>query len=215
MKEIAVFIDCENVGVKYIDKIISDIKDFGDIKEINVYKNWCNDNSWNNKILEYNMTPIHNIPICTGKNSLDIKIVVDIMDLISVKAVDYIVIVGSDSDYLPLVRKLISKNINVIGFGENKTSKYLQNACFKFFNLSLKPIASKKIELSLKLESFYKSLSKNNEPVLFCKFGNKYNDFDLKAYGFTKWKSAFEIFPNKFKIYKTNNNETFVKLLIN
>jgi uncharacterized protein (TIGR00288 family) len=70
----------------------------------------------------------------SGKNSADIRMVVDALDLCYTKAhVDTFVIVSGDSDFSPLVSKLRENDKIVIGVGVKKsTSDLLVSACDEF-----------------------------------------------------------------------------------
>jgi uncharacterized LabA/DUF88 family protein len=70
----------------------------------------------------------------SGKNSADIRMVVDALDLCYTKAhVDTFVIVSGDSDFSPLVSKLRENAKTVIGVGvKNSTSDLLVGACDEF-----------------------------------------------------------------------------------
>lgn len=70
----------------------------------------------------------------TGKNSADIRMVVDALDLCYTKAhVDTFVIISGDSDFSPLVSKLRENNKTVIGVGvKNSTSDLLMSNCDEF-----------------------------------------------------------------------------------
>jgi uncharacterized protein (TIGR00288 family) len=70
----------------------------------------------------------------TGKNSADIRMVVDALDLCYTKShVDTFVIISGDSDFSPLVSKLRENAKWVIGVGvKNSTSKLLINNCDEF-----------------------------------------------------------------------------------
>src|SRR5574340_1344832 len=62
----------------------------------------------------------------SGKNSADIRMVVDALDLCYTKAhVDTFVIISGDSDFSPLVSKLRENNKVVIGVGVKKSSSDL------------------------------------------------------------------------------------------
>src|SRR5258705_12166865 len=62
----------------------------------------------------------------SGKNSADIRMVVDALDLCYTKShVDTFVIISGDSDFSPLVSKLRENNKNVIGVGVKKSSSDL------------------------------------------------------------------------------------------
>ncbi|MBX3703956.1 MAG: NYN domain-containing protein [Steroidobacteraceae bacterium] len=70
----------------------------------------------------------------SGKNSADIRMVVDALDLCYTKShVDTFVIVSGDSDFSPLVAKLRENNKIVIGCGvKNSTSDLLISGCDEF-----------------------------------------------------------------------------------
>jgi len=70
----------------------------------------------------------------SGKNSADIRMVVDALDLCYTKAhVDMFVIISGDSDFSPLVSKLRENAKTVIGVGvKNSTSDLLIRNCDEF-----------------------------------------------------------------------------------
>ena len=70
----------------------------------------------------------------SGKNSADIRLVVDALDLCYTKAhVDTFVIVSGDSDFSPLVSKLRENNKTVIGVGvKNSTGDIFISNCDEF-----------------------------------------------------------------------------------
>ena len=70
----------------------------------------------------------------SGKNSADIRMVVDALDLCYTKEhVDSFVIISGDSDFSPLVSKLRENNRTVIGVGvKNSTSDLLIANCDEF-----------------------------------------------------------------------------------
>jgi hypothetical protein len=70
----------------------------------------------------------------TGKNSADIKLVVDAMELSYAKDhIDTFVIVSGDSDFTPLVGKLKENGKTVIGLGmKDSTSELLATNCDEF-----------------------------------------------------------------------------------
>src|SRR5580700_11296191 len=70
----------------------------------------------------------------SGKNSADIRMVVDALDLCYTKShVETFVIISGDSDFSPLVSKLRENNKTVIGVGvKNSTSDLLVANCDEF-----------------------------------------------------------------------------------
>jgi uncharacterized protein (TIGR00288 family) len=70
----------------------------------------------------------------SGKNSADIRMVVDALDLCYTKEhIDTFVIISGDSDFSPLVSKLRENAKTVIGVGvKNSTSDLLASSCDEF-----------------------------------------------------------------------------------
>ena len=93
----------------------------------------------------------------SGKNSADIRMVVDALDLCYTKAhVDAFVIISGDSDFSPLVSKLRENNKVVIGVGVRKsTSDLLTANCdeFIFYDDLVKEQEQKKRRAAKKAES--------------------------------------------------------------
>ena len=85
----------------------------------------------------------------SGKNSADIRMVVDALDLCYTKEhIDTFVIISGDSDFSPLVSKLRENAKTVIGVGvKNSTSDLLIANCDEFIyydDLVAKPVAAKR-----------------------------------------------------------------------
>ncbi|MEE4185861.1 MAG: NYN domain-containing protein [Gammaproteobacteria bacterium] len=91
----------------------------------------------------------------SGKNSADIRMVVDALDLCYTKEhVDTFIIISGDSDFSPLVSKLRENAKTVIGVGvKNSTSDLLIRNCDEFIyydDLVRKPAARKKARKRVK-----------------------------------------------------------------
>jgi uncharacterized protein (TIGR00288 family) len=143
-KSMAVFCDFENVALgvreaKYdrfdIGKVLERLLLKGSIVVKKAYCDW-------DRYKEFK-APMHGasfelieIPHVrqSGKNSADIRMVVDALDLCYTKShVDTFVIVSGDSDFSPLVSKLRENDKTVIGVGVKKsTSDLLVSACDEF-----------------------------------------------------------------------------------
>jgi len=93
----------------------------------------------------------------SGKNSADIRMVVDALDLCYTKShVDTFVIISGDSDFSPLVSKLRENNKRVIGVGvKAATSDLLSANCdeFIFYDDLVREIEAKKTRADRKAPS--------------------------------------------------------------
>ncbi|AKF07963.1 NYN domain-containing protein [Sandaracinus amylolyticus] len=140
----AIFCDFENVAIgvrdaKYdefdIDLVLERLLDKGKIVVKKAYADWDRYKSAKRAMHEasFEMIEIPHVSY-SGKNSADIRLVVDALDLCYVKQhVDVFVIVSGDSDFSPLVSKLRENNKRVIGLGvKNSSSDLLIENCDEF-----------------------------------------------------------------------------------
>ncbi|MDH3253964.1 MAG: NYN domain-containing protein [Acidobacteriota bacterium] len=143
-RKLALFCDLENVALGVRD---SDIKKFdihlvlerlvekGKIIVKRAYADWERYSDFKREFHEAGIELI-NIPQrrYTGKNSADIKMVVDAMEMsYSKEHLDTFVVLSGDSDFSPLVSKLKENNRYVIGVGvKNSSSNLLIDNCDEF-----------------------------------------------------------------------------------
>ncbi len=143
-QNLALFCDFENVALgvrdaKYakfdINKVLERLLLKGSIVVKKAYCDWERYKEFKGTMHEASFELIE-IPHVrqSGKNSADIRMVVDALDLCYTKAhVDTFVIISGDSDFSPLVSKLRENNKIVIGVGVKKsTSDLLIANCDEF-----------------------------------------------------------------------------------
>jgi len=143
-QNLAVFCDFENVALgvrdaKYaqfdMDKILERLLLKGNIIVKKAYCDWDRYKDYKPAMHEASFELIE-IPHVrqSGKNSADIRMVVDALDLCYTKShVDTFVIISGDSDFSPLVSKLRENNKLVIGVGvKNSASELLIANCDEF-----------------------------------------------------------------------------------
>jgi uncharacterized protein (TIGR00288 family) len=160
------------------------------------------------------MSPLHEAaielieipaPRISGKNSADIKLVVDAMELCYTKDhIDTFVIVSGDSDFSPLVSKLRENNKRVIGVGvKNSSSHLLINNCDEFIfydnifrdavgqtTRSVGNVPSDKREMFEFLVGTVRSLLQESRGVLYSSLikdtmTRKMPDFNERSYGYS------------------------------
>jgi len=141
---IAIFCDFENVAIGVrdanydnfdINLILERLLDKGKIVVKKAYADWERYKSAKRPMHEaaFELIEIPHISY-SGKNSADIRMVVDALDLCYTKAhVNMFVIISGDSDFSPLVSKLRENNKKVIGLGVKKASSdLLMDNCDEF-----------------------------------------------------------------------------------
>ena len=140
---IAVFVDYENlaIGVRdmktelKLDLILKRLLEKGRIVYKRAYGDW---NAYASAVRELHALGISMVGMPrgrhSGKNSADIHMVVEALDLCySKQHIDAFALLSGDSDFSPLVSKLKENNKRVIGCGvKNSTSDLLIASCDEF-----------------------------------------------------------------------------------
>jgi len=141
---IAVFVDFENlaIGVRdmkagkfQIQLVLKRLLEKGRIVYKRAYCDWAN---YQDSVREFHGQGIELIDIpqtkISGKNSADIRMVVDALDLCySKQHIDVFALISGDSDFSPLVSKLKENNKRVLGCGvKSSTSDLLIANCDEF-----------------------------------------------------------------------------------
>ena len=115
--KVMLFIDADNVSASVIEQAIARV--LADHGAIHVRRAHCTaEAAVNHQQLfkRLSIRPIVNL--ATGKNSTDIALAVDAIDLVAAERPQVVVIVSSDSDFAPLVIRLREKGCRVLGIGQ-------------------------------------------------------------------------------------------------
>jgi len=148
---IALLIDCDNVSYKSIEGVIDELSKFGKINIRHAYGNWKSENmkGWEEKLHPLAIKPIQQFAYTTGKNATDAAMIIDAMDLLYTQKIDAFALITSDSDFTPLVMRILYNGITVFGFGEKKTPLPFVKACSQFiFTENLEHAEDEEVKLS-------------------------------------------------------------------
>jgi len=189
-RKIAMFCDLENVALGVRDSevkrfdinlVLERLLEKGKIIVKRAYADW---ERYSEFKVAFHEAAIELIDIpqrrYSGKNSADIKMVVDAMDLCYAKEhLDTFVVLSGDSDFSPLVSKLKENNKYVIGIGvKNSSSNLLVDNCDEFIYYEdvwrdrekgpeLTGVTKKKAEVFSLLIDSVLALQRENKDVLF------------------------------------------------
>ncbi len=142
-RSLAVFVDFENLALGFqgrrerfdIQRVLRRLVEKGKIVAKKAYADWNRYSSYTEALHEAAIELVE-IPrrSQSGKNSADIRLCVDAMDLAySKEHIDTFVVVSGDSDFSPLVSKLKELGKHVLGLGmQNSTSELLRDNCDEF-----------------------------------------------------------------------------------
>ena len=187
---IAVFVDFENlaIGVRQMNAgqfqiplVLKRLLEKGRIVYKRAYCDWSN---YRQEVREFHAHSIELIDIpqskMSGKNSADIRMVVDALDLCySKQHIDSFALLSGDSDFSPLVSKLKENNRRVIGCGvKSSTSDLLIANCDEFIyyddliRVEGKPAAGrgkhkgdKKLEATERVMKVLQSVEEDYDPL--------------------------------------------------
>lgn len=116
-RRVMLLIDADNVSADVVEQAVAKV--MAEHGAIHVRRAYCTAESAlaNLKLFKsHSIRPIVNLS--TGKNSTDIALAVDAVDLVITERPEVVVIVSSDSDFAPLVIKLREKGCRVEGIGQ-------------------------------------------------------------------------------------------------
>lgn len=183
---IAVFVDAENLTFwaknNGVQKLMNDLQSQGHVVVRKAYGQWSSP-QLNHLQQEFNINGFELIqtfhPV-TGKNSADIKMTVDAMNLETNPNLQTFVLATGDSDFSPLFCKLRELGKNVIGVGpHSKLSECVQNSCSHYIYTEssisigavkiLTPGVNPRSEKSDAFATLHRILESQDSPILLTK----------------------------------------------
>ncbi len=220
-RTLAVFIDFENLAIGFkrrrgdfdIQKILERLLEKGKVIVKKAYADWGEYKQYTRPLheaaIELIEIPRRNM---TGKNSADIRLAVDAMDLAwSKEHIDTFVIVSGDSDFSPLVSKLKENGKHIIGIGmKESTSDLLAQNCDEFIfyedlektqAVNPTPVptdvpAQKKEVFDLLFESIAALIRENKDPIFASMVKDtmqrKKPSFSESSYGYRSFSELLE-----------------------
>jgi len=131
---IALLIDCDNVSHSSIEGVLEELAKYGMVNVRHAHGDWNNPllSGWVEKLQPNAIRPMQQFAYTKGKNATDSAMIIDAMDLLYSESVDAFALMTSDSDFTPLVLRILESGLPVYGFGQNKTPKPFVDACSQF-----------------------------------------------------------------------------------
>lgn len=132
--KIALLIDCDNVSHQSIEGVLQELAKYGAVNVRHAHGNWNGPQlgGWIEKLHANAIRPVQQFAYTTGKNATDASMIIDAMDLLYSGNVNAFALMTSDSDFTPLVMRILEAGLPVFGFGERKTPMPFVNACSQF-----------------------------------------------------------------------------------
>lgn len=149
---IALLIDCDNVSHSSIEGVLEELAKYGTVNVRHAHGDWNSPylSGWIEKLHSNAIRPIQQFAYTAGKNATDSAMIIDAMDLLYSQNIDAFALMTSDSDFTPLVMRILESGMPVYGFGEKKTPQPFVQACSQFIyteNLQIKTEEEKNGEI--------------------------------------------------------------------
>lgn len=147
--KLAILIDADNASPTKLNDVLIFTARYGQASVKRIYGDWSRPplSSWKEPAKKYSFRLIEALPYIKGKNTTDISLVIDAMDLLHSGSVNGFCIVSSDSDYTLLAQRIREEGLLVLGYGESKTPESFVNTCKEFI------FSDKLVETPIKLGS--------------------------------------------------------------
>ena len=133
-RNLALLIDADNASPHLTRALLHRAACYGVLGVKRAYADWSRDHMRKHKALlqRFAIEPVHTFPHATGKNSADILMTIDAIDLANMGRLDGVCIASSDSDFTHLAIRLRLDDLEVIGFGARHTPQAFVQACTRF-----------------------------------------------------------------------------------
>jgi uncharacterized protein (TIGR00288 family) len=116
-KRVVLLVDADNVSADVVEQAVAAV--LGQHGAIHVRRAYCTAESALKNLAVFKRLAIRPmVNLSAGKNSTDIALAVDAVDLVVAERPEVVVIVSSDSDFAPLVIRLREKGCRVEGIGQ-------------------------------------------------------------------------------------------------
>ncbi len=133
-RRLAVLIDGDNAEPKLIEHIMNGAAQRGTVTIKRIYADWTSPRMkrWIQQLDAYAIRPVQKFCYAKEKNSTDIAMIIDAMDILHAKVVDGFCIVSSDSDFTGLAHRIREEGLFVMGIGKATTPTAFVKACESF-----------------------------------------------------------------------------------
>ena len=124
---VAVLIDGDNASSEKMEDVMRFVSRYGAAVVRRIYGDWTKKSlsGWKDAARDYSFRMVQASSFVPGKNTTDIALVMDAMDILHEGRVGCFCLVASDGDYTLLAQRIRESGLTVLGYGEGKTHWYV------------------------------------------------------------------------------------------
>ncbi|WP_240231514.1 NYN domain-containing protein [Devosia lacusdianchii] len=140
---IAVLIDAENVGCDITPIVLEQLRRLGVVQTACAVGDFSLLTTWVPYARDNGIELVMQPSLGKGKNSADIRLTIEAMDLVHRGSVETVALVTHDRDFTPLALRLRDSGVTVMGFAEREPNVAFRSACSSFERVGQrsKPVA--------------------------------------------------------------------------
>jgi uncharacterized LabA/DUF88 family protein len=195
----AVLVDGENIHCEFAAEILKHARQLGDLKVRRVYGNGDKIPGWKEQP-SFKFVYTH-----CAKNSADMKLVIDAMELACTGSVDRFVVATSDGDFTHLAFALVERGLKVLGLGENKVPDMFREACSEFIQVgpdksSVKPNSNLDTRTLQAVQIIKRDSGKNGLSIQLLG-GKMYHEHEIRVSSLNEknWRAFLTAQPSVFE----------------
>jgi uncharacterized LabA/DUF88 family protein len=221
-RKLAVLIDADNTSPKIADGLFDEVAKIGEASLRRIYGDFSRGQlaGWEKILARHAILVQQQFAYTTGKNSTDITLVIDAMDLLHSGRFDGFCLVSSDSDFTRLAARIREQGVDVYGIGRAKTPESFRQACTRFiftenFAAEDGPAVAKTAlrPMSEAVELIGKALEQLEEDadgwfrlgVVGQRLSNLSSEFDTRTFGHSKLSDLVEA-TGRFEIDRSTQH---------
>ena len=165
---LALLIDGDNVSPEDAATLIDRVEKYGTARLRRVYGDFTKANlsGWKDCLHEYSIQPVQQFANTPRKNSTDIALIIDAMELLHTGRFAGFCIASSDGDFTQLAVRIREHGVDVYGFGNCNTPKSFRTACNKFVPLNGSDPSDKKTATSASAQTTAKAKIAQNKAMI-------------------------------------------------
>lgn len=136
---VVLLIDVDNVLLVMFDFVLMVLVEFGIVNVWCVYGNWLKFvlKGWCDMLIKYGIELQQQFDLIKGKNVIDMKMMIDVMDLFYCGCIDGFGIMLLDSDFMLFVMCICQDGVLVYGFGISCIFEGFCQVCICFIDVSV------------------------------------------------------------------------------
>ena len=133
-QRLAVLIDAENIGAGMMVPLFRELHRIGDPVVRRVFGDFTSapGSKWAEATERLGLEPRHQFTAVPAKNTVDIRLTIEAMDLLHAGQAEAFCLVTSDADFAPLATRIREQGLPVHGFGTITAATQFRRACSRF-----------------------------------------------------------------------------------